>query len=361
MTRRALHHKNPLGEAALLVDKNQLQEIVFCSFDDPDPVGNVYAGRVIAVNETAGGAFIDLGLKTAGYLPLKRAPKGLHQGQTIGVEIDRASMGDKGPRLKLSKLDFSPSAEAPALLQFAPSVVLHALKNWQVDIVSDCGELRRERLDVEIISGADFIFDAADLEEILDSISSRQISLPSGGNIVIEQTAALVAIDVNSGDHQGSSNASGALAVNLEAIECLARQLVWRDLSGVIVIDFLRLKGKRDRQKLMQAIHDKLDDACQTGGFTATGLFDLTRQRQGNFAGRGFQAYLSVGRILAALRRAARQSHKRPLHLTLSRRLRILWAQVDAEIGDDLALELGAVELHTNHKYRVSEFEIETP
>lgn len=102
--------------------------------------------------------------------------------------------------------------------------------------------------------------------------------LPGGGNIIIQQTSALTAIDINRGADRNSN-----LNINLEAAEEIARQIRIRNLGGVIMIDFINMKDDKERKSL----HEKLDllvneDPCtvQLHGFTVLGLMEMTRQRR---------------------------------------------------------------------------------
>lgn len=102
--------------------------------------------------------------------------------------------------------------------------------------------------------------------------------LLSGGSIIIQQTAALTAIDVNRGGDDRPS-----MDVNLEAAEEIARQIRLRNLGGIIVIDFLKLSKKADQVKLLKALGEIFDtDPCtvQIHGMTALGLVEITRKRR---------------------------------------------------------------------------------
>ncbi|MFP4098686.1 MAG: ribonuclease E/G [Alphaproteobacteria bacterium] len=101
--------------------------------------------------------------------------------------------------------------------------------------------------------------------------------LPSGGNITIEETAALTAIDINRGNDTRSN-----LSINIEAAKEIARQLRLRNIGGIIIIDFLKL-GKKERSALLQAIEEGIyTDPCtvQLHGMTKLGLIELTRKRR---------------------------------------------------------------------------------
>ena len=128
------------------------------------------------------------------------------------------------------------------------------------------------------------IFTYYGLEERLASIYDRKVELPSGGAIVIEQTEALVSIDVNSAKNRDSGDVeTTALMTNLEAAASIAEQLVLRDLGGLIIIDFIDME-KRENQRLVQvALRRALASdrsKIQVGTLSRFGLVEMTRQRQ---------------------------------------------------------------------------------
>lgn len=122
------------------------------------------------------------------------------------------------------------------------------------------------------------------VEERLASVFDRKVKLPSGGSIVIEQTEALVSIDVNSGkSKEGSRVSETALHTNLEAVQRIAEQLVLRDLGGLVVVDFIDME-ERDHRRLVQlALRRALatDKArTQVAPMSRFGLIEMTRQRR---------------------------------------------------------------------------------
>ncbi len=122
------------------------------------------------------------------------------------------------------------------------------------------------------------------LEERLAAIYDRKVELPSGGAIVIEQTEALVSIDVNSAKNRDAGDVeTTALMTNLEAAQGIAEQLVLRDLGGLIIIDFIDME-KRENQRLVQvALRRALGtdrSKIQVGPMSRFGLVEMTRQRQ---------------------------------------------------------------------------------
>ena len=128
------------------------------------------------------------------------------------------------------------------------------------------------------------LFVAEGIEDQLDSIFSPEVKLKSGGYLIINQTEALVAIDVNSGKSTKARNIEQtALQTNLEAAEEACRQMRLRDLAGLIVIDFIDM----DENKNNRAVEKKLKDCLkidrsrvQAGRISQFGLMEISRQRR---------------------------------------------------------------------------------
>jgi ribonuclease E len=127
------------------------------------------------------------------------------------------------------------------------------------------------------------LFSRFQIEHQIESAYSRQVSLPSGGAIVIDHTEALVSVDVNSGrSTRGADIEETALKTNLEAAEEVARQLRLRDLGGLIIIDFIDMENLRNQRDVENRVRDALrfDRArVQTGKISRFGLLELSRQR----------------------------------------------------------------------------------
>ncbi|MEQ8295673.1 MAG: Rne/Rng family ribonuclease [Nitratireductor sp.] len=121
------------------------------------------------------------------------------------------------------------------------------------------------------------------VEAQLDKMLQPQVTLKSGGYIILKQTEALVSIDVNSGrSTKEHSIEDTALQTNLEAAEEIARQLRLRDLAGLIVIDFIDMEEKRNNRSVEKRLKDhlKLDRArIQVGRISHFGLLEMSRQR----------------------------------------------------------------------------------
>ncbi len=127
------------------------------------------------------------------------------------------------------------------------------------------------------------LFHRYQVEQQLDSMYGNEVTLPSGGYIVINSTEALVAIDVNSGKStKGRSIEETATKTNLEAAEEVARQLRLRDLAGLVVIDFIDMDESRNNRSVERKLKDclRVDRArIQIGRISHFGLLEMSRQR----------------------------------------------------------------------------------
>jgi len=127
------------------------------------------------------------------------------------------------------------------------------------------------------------IFARAGIEAQLDKMVQPQVTLKSGGYLIINQTEALVAIDVNSGRSTKEHNIEDtALQTNLEAAEEAARQLRLRDLAGLIVIDFIDMEENRNNRAVEKKLKDCLKNdraRIQVGRISHFGLMEMSRQR----------------------------------------------------------------------------------
>jgi ribonuclease E len=138
------------------------------------------------------------------------------------------------------------------------------------------GRVKRYRDDVPL-------FSRFQIEHQIETAYSRQVSLPSGGAVVIDHTEALVSIDVNSARAtRGHDIEQTAFQTNLEASDEIARQLRLRDLGGLIVIDFIDMEVARNQREVENRLRDALrfDRArVQMGKISRFGLMELSRQR----------------------------------------------------------------------------------
>jgi len=136
---------------------------------------------------------------------------------------------------------------------------------------------------IKLYDAKEPMFHKYGIEDEIVKIQQRKIPLPNGGSIVIEQTEALVAIDVNSGNFRADNNAEEtAYQMNLQAAKEIARQLRLRDLAGVIVNDFIDMRDEKHRRGVEKAMRDAVKrDRARTKilKISAFGLIEMTRQR----------------------------------------------------------------------------------
>ncbi|MCW2307409.1 ribonuclease E/G [Rhodobium gokarnense] len=195
--------------------------------------------------------------------------------------------------------DLTLQSSAPSLVYEEGSLIKRSIRdlyNKDIDEVSVSGEEGyREAKDfmrmlmpshskhVQPYRDATPLFTKHGVEAQLDAMFSPQVTLPSGGYIVINQTEALVAIDVNSGRATREHNIEDtALATNMEAASEVARQLRLRDLAGLIVIDFIDMEEKRNNRSVERKLKEclKSDRArIQVGRISHFGLMEMSRQR----------------------------------------------------------------------------------
>jgi len=127
------------------------------------------------------------------------------------------------------------------------------------------------------------IFQKNNIENQLSSIYADQVYLPSGGSLVLNQTEALVAIDVNSGSSTKYYNIEEtAIKTNLEAAVEIARQLRLRDMAGLVVIDFIDMEKFQNRRSVEKKLKESLKSdrsKIQVGKISSFGLLEMSRQR----------------------------------------------------------------------------------
>lgn len=140
-------------------------------------------------------------------------------------------------------------------------------------------------VDLELYSGVRNIFDFYGIEKELLKLRHNRVNLPCGGYIVIDKTEAMYVIDVNSGKNiKGRSFDKTILETNLEAAKEIANQVKVRNLSGIIVIDFIDMRDKSQKSIVMKAIQESF--ASDKGNtkifpFTELDLVQISRRRQG--------------------------------------------------------------------------------
>jgi ribonuclease G len=173
------------------------------------------------------------------------------------------------------------------------------------------------------------LFDKFNIEGEIESLFRRRVDLPSGGYLIIEQTEALVSIDVNTGSYTGrKDHEKTILHTNLDAAPEIGRQLRLRDVGGIIVIDFIDMDVQANRDKVLQELRHVLSrDRARTRAFEVSelGLIEMTRQRvrpslydsmtgvcpDCGGAGSVFRPQVVARQVERTLRRVAREQKER--------------------------------------------------
>ena len=209
------------------------------------------------------------------------------------------------------------------------------------------------------------------IETGLKKALGQKVWLRSGAYIIIEQTEAMVSIDVNTGKFTGENDAGNTiLKANLEAAEEIVRQLRLRDLGGIVVIDFIDMDRHEDRRKVYQALQQEIKrDRAKTNilRISELGLVEMTRQRTRPSItsvltqicpycdGHGFVLSVDtvVTNVLRAIKKAARKSQKRKFKVIanelvvsrlLDRRSKLI-QQLNQEMDLHIRIE-GNIDLH---------------
>ncbi len=188
---------------------------------------------------------------------------------------------------------------APACVFHEPDLVERTVRDFLTEEVDEviCDEentaermrklvgqiSRRSKKRIRYVTGGEPIFDRLGLTKQIEGATHRMAHLKCGGYIVIDETEALISIDVNTGRNKGSDDLEKTiLQTNLEAAEEVARQLRLRNMGGLIVVDFIDMKHRRDQQAVFKVMKDRLhrDKAkTQVLPISALGLMEMTRQR----------------------------------------------------------------------------------
>lgn len=252
-------------------------------------LGNIYQGIVRRVDKKLSSFFVDVGLPQ--NVLVKIPHKNTYQeGQVCIIEITRDAPIKKdvfkGPRGKVVPTPLNLTLlKGPACL-----VVYDYVKAFigESDVLVNSphivGYLRTIGIFPEQITFKPNVdlFDAYDLADIWASLMSKTVSLPCGGEIIFDDTAAMTVIDVNSSGVDTATR-SALASINCAAATEIAHQIKWRHLSGMILIDFIGGKQDLVAQNLLDLmIHDcAKDPAVTVHGITRLGLMEITRQQTG--------------------------------------------------------------------------------
>ncbi len=198
-------------------------------------------------------------------------------------DVVRKSHIEKPPSLLYEESDLVIRSVRDLFAEDVTSIVVDssAVKERVVSFIERTAPSRGSA--VELYSGDEPLFHRYDIEQQIESIYDRKVPLPSGGSLVIDETEALVAVDVNSGKSRGQDDLEEtAILINSEAAVEIARQLRLRDLGGVIVCDFIDMLEAANRRQVETVLRDELrKDRSKNwiARMSRFGLIEMTRQR----------------------------------------------------------------------------------
>ncbi|HNR50388.1 MAG TPA: ribonuclease E/G [Deltaproteobacteria bacterium] len=222
--------------------------------------------------------------------------------RTAGMDRTKADLQkDLSYLLRLWKSieDGFSSAQCPSLIYREGDIIIRSIRDYFTSDISEIliddeetfrravvfmkSVMPRHKNVIKHYKQGKPLFTKYDLEQQIQNIYSKKVKLRSGGTLVIEPTEAMVVIDVNSGQSTaGRDIENTALSTNLEATEEIARQLVLRDIGGLVVIDFIDMRSRENMRKVEKALKDALkNDRAHlvVGRISKFGILELSRER----------------------------------------------------------------------------------
>src|SRR5437879_1772674 len=219
------------------------------------------------------------------------------------------------------------------------------------------------------------LFDKFDIESEIRDLFKRRVELPTGGYLIIEPTEALVSIDVNTGRYTGKKDPEKTiLKTNPEAAREVARQLRLRDIGGIIVVDFIDMESRGNRDKVLQELRTHLGhDRARTKAFAVSelGLIEMTRQRVRpslwhsmtaecptcHGTGRVFRPEVVVRRMERSLKRAGAEHRERQLAVRLHPEVALYLVEQEPNFLRQLEKQTGLeLEVRDDPMMRLDEF-----
>ena len=243
-------------------------------------------------------------------------------------------------------------------------VVIDSKEQYQeaIDYLSSSGsELRSQ---VKLYNKSTPIFESYGIDKELKKALSEKIWLKCGGHLIIQQTEAMVSIDVNTGKFVGKKDPDNTiLSANLEAVEEVVRQIRLRDLGGIIVIDFIDMDDPEHRRMVYKLLQQALDkDRARTNllHISELGLVEMTRQRTRPSLATvltescpycdGHGSVLSTDTITIDLLRSIKKAHRK----SRKKRLKVVANEhIVSHLLDDKASKLGQLEKSMNLQIRL--------
>ncbi len=240
---------------------------------------------------------------------LKKAMASLDLAEGVGYIVRTAALDQTREELErdyryLIRLfdsikELEQKSKAPALIYKESNLIIRSIRDYFTtdmdEVLIDDTQVFKEAKDffqmvmpeqvklVKLHQERRPIFSRYQIEDQIETLSRNKVSLPSGGSIVIDPTEALVAIDVNSGKMASEKGVEAtATKTNLEAAEEVGRQLRLRDLGGLIVIDFIDMRDRKNNRLVENQVKKSLENdkaRVNVGRISKFGLLEMSRQR----------------------------------------------------------------------------------
>ncbi|TSK07466.1 MAG: Rne/Rng family ribonuclease [Geobacter sp.] len=251
------------------VERERLKEIV----DRIKPVGGGFIVRTVSEGKSEEDLVADL-----------------HYLTKLWDEIIKKKDKGGAPSLIHSDLDVTQKVVRDILTESVERIVVDSKPEHDKIVQFISTFMPKMKYSIELYDEEEPIFDHFGLEVEISRALGRKVWLKSGGYIIIEQTEALTAIDVNTGRYVGKHNLEDTiLKTNLEAVKEIAYQLRLRNLGGIIIIDFIDMEKEVNREKVYGALEEALkSDKSKTNilKISELGLVEMTRKRVRESLGR---------------------------------------------------------------------------
>ena len=276
----------------LVFENKELTDIEF-EKENELPVGTKCVGKVSKIAKDINSAYVLLPDKSTAFL--KNIPTDLKCEQNIAVQITRASSKGKLPSVSLIKEDIEHRTDL-SIIEYCSKAYEKLLSKYKFDrILTDIDNIFKEIKEFinsnnvidlsELILYNDLMVSLSTLYSVsarLKEATTKLVWLKSGANIVIEETSAFTVIDVNSAK-KDNKKTNSFLEINIEAAKEIFRQMNLRNLSGIILIDFINLE--REEYKILL---DELNNLAKMQksftkvvDITALGIAEITRKKEG--------------------------------------------------------------------------------
>lgn len=277
---------------AILVEEGKITEVHPEPLDNGPRTGEIYLGTVKKVVASQAAAYLDIGRDDLVYMNLKS--ENVRPGMQFPVQVRKEAAGLKKAVVKqvtVSDNDRLPDQKLHVrLLSPKEPFRLAYAKGTECEIVTDSGEIFAELNRCGILNCRLYEDEKVSLSTLygipacIEGICQKRVWLKDGGFLVIEPTEALTVIDVNSGKAiRGKDKETSIYKVNLEAAKEIAYQLRLRNLSGIILVDFINMKDKERKEAFLQVFREELKKDPVPVHFideTALQLTELTRTRR---------------------------------------------------------------------------------